>query len=248
MTLLVFEPVEESVEQSSDSAKFAGFEAYTQQELPKIFWAALEEVVTKEMQPVEERIRTQLMGVIQDCQGQVFSTYQSMVNSNLDALLGDTSTRDKLLKQFEPLPQNDPQSNLASTDGPSLRLPRLDDIAESTPNEDNIQDQGSNISAFNSSTTLSSIFDSSKTLSSVFNSSATLNSIASSPTFSSAQPTNSKCPEKITELKICGAGANDNAASATYLQTNDFWATDIEGADLTHFDADWEVEAAAYEI
>ncbi len=64
LKLLVFEPVEESVDQVSDSTKLAEIEEYTQKELPKLFWAALEELVTKEMQPVEERLRTQLMGMI----------------------------------------------------------------------------------------------------------------------------------------------------------------------------------------
>jgi hypothetical protein len=240
LTLLVFEPVEESVDQSPDSAKFAGLEAYTQQELPKIFWAALEEVVTKEMQPVEERIRIQLMGVIRDCQDQVFSTYQSMVTSTLDALLGDTITRDKLLKQFEPLSRNpSTQGYLRSAVDPGLSLPHLNGIAESAPNEDNSQSQNSNISAFNSSTTLSSISDSSTTLSSIFDSSATLSSIASSTMSLDAQTTNSGSLGKI---------AKDSAVTTTSLKTSDFWAADLGTSDLTDFDADWDIEAAGYEI
>jgi hypothetical protein len=244
LTFLVFEPVEESIDQPSDSAKLADFEAYTQRELPKMFWAALEEVVAIEMQPVEERLRTQLMGVIRDCQDRVFSTYQSMVTSTIDTLLHDNLTRDRLLNQFEPLSRTtSAQGHLRS----SLSLTGLCDT--SAASDTNGSGRGSNLSGFNSSTTLSSIFNSSTTLSSVFNSSTTLSSIASSHVSPAIQPTNTKLPCNADEITTCAFGANDGTEGAAAMLPNDFWATDADTADLSQFDADgmWNTGATAYE-
>lgn len=87
--ILVFEPVEETVESNPDAQKLADFEEYRRNQLPRMLWAALEEVVHKEMEPVEERLRTQLMGVIRDCQDQVFSMYESKLDSNSDPFFPD---------------------------------------------------------------------------------------------------------------------------------------------------------------
>ena len=215
---LVFEPVEESVEQLSDSAKLAEFEEYTQKELPRLFWAALEEVVIKEMQPVEERLRTQLMGMIQNCQDQVFSTYQSMATSTLDTLMGDNFIRDRLLTQFEPL------SRTSTTED---QLASVNRAASSN-----------NISAFNSSTNLSSIFRSSTTLNSVFTSSTTLSSIASSQTSPQIQPTEGDLCGEAEDGRTGVFSRGKETVTATDMDRNDFWMTDLEDIDVSQFGMD----------
>jgi hypothetical protein len=206
--------VEESVDLLSGSTKRAEFEEYTQKELPRLFWAALEEVVIKEMQPVEERLRTQLVDMIQKCQDQVFSTYQSMATSTLDTLMRDNPTRERLLNQFEPL------SRITSTE-----------------NELASVKSGNNISASNSSTTLSSAFKSSTTLNSVFTSSTTLSSITSSQASPQMQLTRS-------DLHLCGEveegdtgflDADDETVETADMCRSDFWTTDLEDIDVSEF-------------
>jgi len=170
------------------------------------------------MQPVEERLRTQLMDMIQNCQHQVFSTYQSMATSTLDALMGDNFTRDRLLNQLEPLTRTTTTKNqLASV---------------------NSAPSGNNISAFNSSTTLSSIFRSSTTLNSVFTSSTTLSSIASSQTSPQIQPAGSDLCGEVEEGDTSAFGADDETVAMTDMDQNDFWTTDLEDIDVSKFGMD----------
>lgn len=243
LTPLVFEPVEESVEQTSDSAKLADFEAYTQRELPKMFWAALEEVVAKEMQPVEERLRAQLMGVIRDCQDRVFSTYQSMVTSAIDPLLRDNLTRDNLLKQFEPL------SRATSTTESQIRSSfSLPDMYDMSTTKESIASNRGELAAFNSSSTLNSIYNSSTTLSSIFNSSTTLSSIASSQIPPAMQPSSTTLSEKLGEMANLTCPAKDDSVASSGMLVDDSWTTELNEADLTHFDSDfmWDTEAITY--
>jgi hypothetical protein len=170
------------------------------------------------MQPVEERLRTQLMDMIQNCQHQVFSTYQSMVTSTLDTLMGDNFTRDRLLNQFEPLSRiTTAENQLASVNSAA---------------------SGNNLSAFNSSTTLSSIFRSSTTLNSVFTSSTTLSSIASSQTSPQIQPAGSDLGGEVEEEGTRAFGANDKAVETTDIGPDDLWTTDIEDIDVSKFGMD----------
>ena len=223
LKLLVFEPVEESVDQLSDSTKLAEFEEYTQKELPRLFWAALEEAVTKEMQPVEERLRTQLMGMIQNCQHQVFSTYQSMATFTLDTMLGDNSARDRLFNQYEPL------SRIGITENQLALV--------------NNATKRNNISAFNSSTTLSSVFRSSTTLNSVFTSSTTLSSIASSQASPQIQPAGSDLCGEVAEEDADALGPDDETVATTDIGQTEFW-TDLEDIDVSEFGMDnmWGAE------
>lgn len=232
---LVFEPVEETVDQISDSARLADFEAYTQRELPKLFWAALEEVVAKEMEPVEERLRAQLMTMIRDCQERVLSTYQYMVSSTIDTLQLDHSTKEKLLAQFEPLSRTtSANSQLRS----AFSLSGLSDM--SVPSTTNQPTNVSHLPGFNSSTTLSSIFDSSTTLSSVFGSTTTLSSAASSQVPPAIKATDATFPGKVDEMTGCVFGANDDSTpsmAVTNMLPNDFWTTDLDETDLSQLDA-----------
>jgi hypothetical protein len=167
------------------------------------------------MQPVEERLRTQLMDMIQNCQHQVFSTYQSMVTSTLDTLMGDNFTRDRLLNQFEPL------SRITTAENQLVSV--------------NSAASDNNLSAFNSSTTLSSIFRSSTTLNSVFTSSTTLSSIASSQTSPQIQPAGSELCGEVEEDGTGAFGANDKTVATTDIGPDDLWTTDIEDIDVSKF-------------
>lgn len=222
-----FEPVEETIDQVSDSAKLAELEAYTQRELPKLFWAALEEVVAKEMQPVEERLRSQLLSMIRDCQDRVFSTYQSMVSSTIETLNLDSSAKDKLLAQFEPLTRTTSAESQLRTGFSLSGLSKM-----SIPRGASNTAHGSSISGYNSSTTLSSIFNSSTTLSSVFDSTTTLSSAASSQVLPSTKPKSTAIPVKIDEMSACAFRENDENAAVTDTIPDDFWTTDLDETDF----------------
>ncbi len=175
------------------------------------------------MQPVEERLRAQLMGMIQNCQHQVFSTYQSMATFTLDTMLGDNSIRDRFFNQYEPL------SRIGITE---TRLALV-----------NSATRRNNISAFNSSTTLSSNFRSSTTLNSIFTSSTTLSSIASSQTSPQIQPAGSDVCGEVAEEDASALGPDNETVATTDKGETDFW-TEIEDIDVSEFGMDnmWDRE------
>jgi hypothetical protein len=76
-TNLVFEEIQEDVIQSPDSQELTDYEEYCRRELPRVFRASLEEVVTNSTQPLEEQLRSQLMDLIRDAQDRVFASYRS---------------------------------------------------------------------------------------------------------------------------------------------------------------------------
>jgi len=57
------------------------YEEYSRRELPRLFRNALETVVSEETQNLEERLRDELVNMIQDCQDRVLSNYRSL-NTN----------------------------------------------------------------------------------------------------------------------------------------------------------------------
>jgi hypothetical protein len=57
------------------------YEEYSRRELPRLFRNALETVVSEETQHLEERLRDELVNMIQDCQDRVLSNYRSL-NTN----------------------------------------------------------------------------------------------------------------------------------------------------------------------
>jgi hypothetical protein len=72
-----FEAIQDDIIRSPDSEELANYEEYSRRELPRFFRSALEAAIADEAQPIEERLRSRLVGMIQDCQDRVFSTYKS---------------------------------------------------------------------------------------------------------------------------------------------------------------------------
>jgi hypothetical protein len=72
-----FEAIQDDIIRSPDSEELANYEQYSRRELPRFFRSALEAAIADEAQPIEERLRSRLVGMIQDCQDRVFSTYKS---------------------------------------------------------------------------------------------------------------------------------------------------------------------------
>ncbi|KAL3427305.1 hypothetical protein PVAG01_00814 [Phlyctema vagabunda] len=69
-------PTTDDIIRSPDSEELANYEAYSRTELPRVFRDALQEAISHEAQPIEERMRSQLVSMIRDCQDRVFSAYR----------------------------------------------------------------------------------------------------------------------------------------------------------------------------
>ncbi|EHK98534.1 hypothetical protein M7I_5618 [Glarea lozoyensis 74030] len=63
-----FEEIETEPTNSPHSHDLSNYEEYSRTELPRIFRSALEESIAREAQPIEERLRSQLVGLIRECQ------------------------------------------------------------------------------------------------------------------------------------------------------------------------------------
>jgi hypothetical protein len=72
-----FETIHDDIIRSPESEELASYEEYSRRELPRFFRNALEAAIADEAQPLEERLRSRLVGMIQDCQDRVFSAYKS---------------------------------------------------------------------------------------------------------------------------------------------------------------------------
>ncbi|KAM3087035.1 protein phosphatase regulator [Clarireedia jacksonii] len=72
-----YEAVQDDIVQSPDSKELTSYEEYSRRELPRFFQSALEAAIVDEAQPIEERLRSRLVEMIQDCQERVFSTYKA---------------------------------------------------------------------------------------------------------------------------------------------------------------------------
>lgn len=81
-----FEPIEGDSVLSPDSRELARYEEFSRQELPRFFRAAFEAAVNEEPQLIEERLKSQLVDMIGDCQDRVLSTYKSKFASSSTAL------------------------------------------------------------------------------------------------------------------------------------------------------------------
>jgi hypothetical protein len=60
---------------SPDSRDLADYEAYIRAELPRLVRFNIEEVVRRDMQPLEASLIGSLVGIIRDCQDRVFRSY-----------------------------------------------------------------------------------------------------------------------------------------------------------------------------
>lgn len=72
-----FEAIQDNIIRSPESEELTSYEEYSRRQLPRLFRDALEAAIAGEAQPIEERLRSQLVGMIRDCQDRVFSAYRS---------------------------------------------------------------------------------------------------------------------------------------------------------------------------
>lgn len=79
----VFEPIQEdntTRAQTVESEGLANYEEYARRELPRLFRSTLETIVHNETRPIEERLKSQLTSIIQECQDRVFSSYRASLS------------------------------------------------------------------------------------------------------------------------------------------------------------------------
>jgi hypothetical protein len=73
---LEFETLQEETPMSPDSRDLADYEAYIWAELLRLVRFNIEEVVRRDMQPLEASLIGNLVGIIRDCQDRVFRSYR----------------------------------------------------------------------------------------------------------------------------------------------------------------------------
>jgi hypothetical protein len=194
------------------------------------------------MQPVEERLRSQLMSMFQGCQDRVFSTYESMLASNADLLGQGSSAGNQLSTVLEPQTRQNPNSHRSDD--------REISSSVTTTNTRSHKGSSSNLPAINSSSTLSSACKSSTTLNSIYSSTTTLSSIASSLATSPSQQIATKAPENQIGNSPWAVGPYDGTfataarATGTSALPANFWSTDLEDLDISHLSSDilWDNE------
>jgi hypothetical protein len=90
-----FEPVTGEVSvigevSSPNSQQLAEYEEYSRRELPRLIESTLEQAAQNGTRIIEESLRCLLPGMIRDCQDQVFSSFRSMLASNIGSPPADT--------------------------------------------------------------------------------------------------------------------------------------------------------------
>ncbi|CZR68125.1 uncharacterized protein PAC_18024 [Phialocephala subalpina] len=114
-----FEPIRDEEPNrplSPESRIFSEYEGHFRRELPRHFQAILESAVSNEIQPIEERLRRQFMGFLEEAQNRTFSSFRARFNvpewtqireqTNAGPMLGESST-EMLETFFRPLSQID---------------------------------------------------------------------------------------------------------------------------------------------
>jgi hypothetical protein len=98
ISFLDFEPILEDNTTGTQTAEFerlANYEEYARRELPRFFRSTLETIVHNETQPIEERLKSQLTSIIQDCQDRVFSNYRASLSFH-EPIISDALGAQKL--------------------------------------------------------------------------------------------------------------------------------------------------------
>jgi len=80
-----FEPIQDEMPGSPDSRDLANYEDYMRRELPRLVRTNIEDVVRRDMQPLEAALIGNLVGIIQDCQDRLFRGYRQMRGEGTDA-------------------------------------------------------------------------------------------------------------------------------------------------------------------
>lgn len=70
---------------SPDSRDLANYEDYMRRELPRLVRTNIEDVVRRDMQPLEAALIGNLVGIIQDCQDRLFRGYRQMRGEGTEA-------------------------------------------------------------------------------------------------------------------------------------------------------------------
>ncbi|KAH8595472.1 hypothetical protein B0O99DRAFT_156810 [Bisporella sp. PMI_857] len=76
-----FEPIQEDTADGPDSREIGRIEDYLRLQVPQYVRSALESAVDSEMQPIDERLRAQLMDMVEEAQNRAFSDYHAVLNS-----------------------------------------------------------------------------------------------------------------------------------------------------------------------
>jgi hypothetical protein len=87
--LVDFEPIRD-IEESITNVPIqdvASFQSYLLRELPRFFSTVLENAVTRELHPIEERLRSELVDLMQEAQNNAFSSWRAMHQSGADSEL-----------------------------------------------------------------------------------------------------------------------------------------------------------------
>jgi hypothetical protein len=79
---------------SPDSRDLADYEAYIRAELPRLVRFNIEEVVRRDMQPLEASLIGSLVGIIRDCQDRVFRSYRETQRRRDELGMPATITRE----------------------------------------------------------------------------------------------------------------------------------------------------------
>jgi hypothetical protein len=76
---------EENRPPSVDLTNLTNYEDFLRRHLPHFVRSALETAVNNDIQPMEERLRSQILNIIEQAQNRAFSTYRAMADSALGA-------------------------------------------------------------------------------------------------------------------------------------------------------------------
>lgn len=77
---------------SPDSRDLANYEDYMRRELPRLVRTNIEDVVRRDMQPLEAALIGNLVGIIQDCQDRLFRGYRQMRGEETEASVSPAMT------------------------------------------------------------------------------------------------------------------------------------------------------------
>lgn len=110
---------------SPGSDKFAQYEEYLGRELPRQVRRRLEDAIDEEMEPIEERLKAQLVDIVKESQADLFRTFQANLSSEVgvpgktisEPLLGEASstlTQDRNANLQDPLRFSDDLTDLAA--------------------------------------------------------------------------------------------------------------------------------------
>ncbi|PMD42982.1 hypothetical protein L207DRAFT_526205 [Hyaloscypha variabilis F] len=76
--------LQENTAKSPDSRGLANYEDYLRRELPRFFNTVLQNAVSREVQPIEEKLLGQMMNFLEEAQNRAFSSYRATLSPTLD--------------------------------------------------------------------------------------------------------------------------------------------------------------------